>query len=66
MKPDATPVTTLVRPFLGTAARLLSRQLTGMVRQDWNEGCLIVSYSDIRPPKNFMGWPVRWERANGN
>ena len=57
--------TTLERPWLGHAARSLSKHVIGLVRPDWDDICIIVSHCDIAPPKNFQGYPVIWERANG-
>ena len=53
--------TTIERPALEHAARLLSREIPGLIGTD-REGYIIVSFVETSPPKNWMGWPVKWRR----
>lgn len=52
--------TALIRPSLSSAARMLSRLIIGVVREDYQEKRLIVSHCETEPPKNWMGYPVTW------
>jgi len=64
MAADLLHQTTLERPWLNRAARLLSRQIVGLVQEDWTNKRLVVRLCDIAPPKNWMGYPVHWERPH--
>lgn len=49
--------TALIRPSLSSAARMLSRLIIGVVREDYQEKRLIVSHCETEPPKT--GWVIR-------
>ena len=53
--------TTIERPPIYIAAQHFSGIVIGQVWPGWNEIALIVS-ARIEPPKNFMGWPVKWKK----